>query len=73
MQLVNDLRTLKALEKAGFITLHPHTGKTVTNLVGGKVKAWYIDDYDRPYFTYKGVNYNCKYVSGSFYPYVFYA
>ena len=67
---VEDLRTLKMLERAGHITLHPHTGKVVRTLNGSAIKAWYIEDNKYSVFEHKGVKYVVEYFSGSFFPYV---
>lgn len=68
--IVKDLNTLKAMEKAGFIKLHHHTGKTVKNTMGGETKAWYVD-YCKPFFEFKGYKYMEKYLSGCFQPFVY--
>ena len=70
MEAVTNLNTLKAMAKNGLIKLHEQTGKRVY-WNGNYFKTYYIDDYDKPEFTYKGANYVVEYVSGSFYPYVF--
>jgi len=69
-RLVNNLSVLKSLEKAGHITLHAQTGKTVT-WYGQKTKAWYIDEYKSREFTHRGRKFLVEYRSGSFCPYVY--
>ena len=67
-KIVHDLRKLKAMQSEGLIKLHEDTGKSV-EYNGRKVKAWYIDE-GKNRFKFKGKNYETKYYSGSFYPYV---
>ena len=67
---ISDVRTLKAMERAGNIELLPETGSKISTLSGTIIKCTYIDDGDS-FFKYKGEQYRTKYVSGSFYPYVF--
>lgn len=71
-KLVTSIVVLKGLEKAGYITLLPHTGKTVTSPFGDCI-AWYIDDYQSRSFThsYTGRTFVVEYVSGCFNPFVF--
>jgi hypothetical protein len=67
-KIIKDLRTLKSMERAGFIKLHEDTGKSVS-WQGRSGKVYYVDDGKRE-FTFKGKNYETKYYSGSFFPYV---
>lgn len=69
-QTIRDLSTLKKLEKAGYITLHHHTGKTVNGLFG-PVKAWYIQDNTASSFEHDNRKFEIEYVDGCFYPFVF--
>jgi DNA-binding transcriptional regulator YhcF (GntR family) len=69
--LVNNIRALRMLEQAGFITLHAQTGKKVT-WYGQKTTAWYINDYTQSsVFEFRGRKFTVEYASGSFFPYVY--
>lgn len=70
MELVKNLNTLKALERKGFITLHSHTGQKVW-WNGVCFKTYYIDDYTSRTFDYNKKKFECKYLDGCFFPYVF--
>ncbi len=66
--VVQDKRLLNSMEKAGLITLHPQTGKTVY-WNNQPIKAWYIDE--APYkFEFGGNTYGQKYFDGCFCPYL---
>lgn len=67
--LVTDLSLLRAMEKEDLLEIHPHTGKQVT-WNGVKLKAYYLQEC-LPEFNYKGRKFKSKYISGSFYPYLF--
>lgn len=68
--ILKNLNTLKALEKRKFITLHSHTGQKVW-WNGQSFKTYYIEDYSQRTFSYNNRNFECKYVDGCFYPFVF--
>lgn len=72
MTRVTNIKTLLMLEKAGHIELHKHTGTEVSCLNGSNVIATYIQNYKNVCFKHNGTEYHVKYVSGSFYPYVYY-
>lgn len=61
MERVKDLRTLQNMASKGFISLHPDTKQ-----------FGYIEDYKSREFTYRGINYVCRFVDGCFFPFVFY-
>lgn len=70
MKKVTNMDTLKAMQRLGFIKLHPQTGTKITGLYSKKYfTCYYVDDglYD---FCYKGKKYGVTYFSGCFYPYV---
>ena len=67
---VQDIVRLRALEKAGHITLHRHTGKKVGGLYGGTVRAWYVHD-GKYEFVWNNRVFRTEYLSGCFYPFVF--
>lgn len=64
---VENIATLKAMEKDGLIKLCPETG---SKLSSGLI-AYYVDEAVKSPFNYKGQEYMEKYVSGCFYPYIF--
>jgi hypothetical protein len=66
--IVKDLGKLKAMQRAGFIELNEDTGKYV-EYQGRKIKVWYVQDGNN-HFSFKDKNYETKYYSGTFYPYV---
>lgn len=70
-EAVQDLRRLKGMERAGVITLHPHTG-TKVSWYFGELTAWYVEDASTVPFEYKGHIYRGQYFSGCFYPFVVY-
>jgi len=70
LKQVTDVRTLKAMERAGYIELLPETGTKIRTLYGATIKCTYVSD-GMPSFKYNGEQYRTKYVSGTFYPYVF--
>ena len=68
--IVNNLNTLKAMEKKGFIKFCDQTGEKITTLYSNKTMVcYYIDEGDSS-FTYKGKKYGVKYLDGCFYPFV---
>ena len=73
--IVGDFRTLKALERAGYVTLNGSpksrerhwTGayvRVITVGEGPKLSRWYDP------FTHRGVEYRIKYFDGCFHPFV---
>jgi hypothetical protein len=73
---VQDMRTLKALERRGLIVFHSQTGSKITGLYShDKFTCYYIDgigpnaesSYD---FVYNNRRFKIEYVSGCFCPYV---
>lgn len=69
MNIVNDLRLLKKMEREGLVECHRHTGRMVGALYGGEVRAWYVDEV-APVFEFGGKTYGRKYFDGCFCPYV---
>jgi len=70
MDAVRNMATLNGMQKANLITFAPETGCKI-----GKNTIYYVNDVCNgvmSIFTYKGVKYCLKYVSGCFYPYVCY-
>jgi hypothetical protein len=67
---VRNLNTLKAMERAGHIKLHPKTGTKITGLYSRDYFICYYVDDGQSKFTYKGSIYGVKYFDGCFYPYV---
>jgi hypothetical protein len=65
--VVPDVRTLKAMAKAGLIKLHADTGKKVRHWTGRMVTAFYVDGIGsgEP-FVYKGRHYRRKYFDEPF-------
>jgi hypothetical protein len=76
MQVVRNVKTLKAMAEKGLIKLLPETGTKIKGLYSNKTfPCVYVDDYGDGVhggFEYKGVKYRLKYFSGCFYPYVAY-
>jgi len=72
-KVVNDMRILKGMEKAGLIKLDGQTGTKITGLYSDKkFTCCYIDcAVGNSIFEYKGKKYQVKFVSGCFCPYVF--
>lgn len=73
--VVTNMRTLRAMSKAGFIKLSPETGKTVRHWTGQRVNARYVDcggpKMPRSLrFEWRGVEYTLKYFDGCFCPFV---
>jgi len=68
--LVNNLRVLKSLERAGHITLHAQTGTKVW-WNGQSTTAWYIGDCKSSSFEHNGHKFVVEYRSGTFAPYVY--
>ena len=67
---VRNMNTLRAMERAGLITLHNQTGSQIEGLYSNKrFTCYYIDD-GRPCFDWNGKQYATQYSPGSFYPYV---
>ena len=70
--VVTDYRTLKAMERRGFIVCKDGrerhwSGLTAHNFFvseGPALKYWFTP------FTYKGVDYQLKYIDGCFHPFV---
>jgi hypothetical protein len=69
MKIVKDLRTLKAMERRGLVTLHPDTGKVLRHPMGGKIRCWYVDEAEF-IFEYKGERYMRKFFDGCFFPFI---
>ena len=68
MEIVQSMKTLRSMEKAGHIKLHPHTGEEVRSWFG-ITTAWYVDDVPSR-FTFNGIDYKGTYVDGCFFPFV---
>lgn len=72
MGIVRDYRTLRGMERQGFIVCRDGyerhwTGRTVRNYfvsVGPKLRNWW------DVFTYRGKRYQIKYFDGCFHPFV---
>lgn len=73
MNVVRNIRTLKAMEKKGFIKLLPETGTKIKTLSGSIITCCYVHDYaDGEFgeFVYNKQKYRLKYFDGCFYPFV---
>ena len=70
MKLVKNMNTLRAMERAGHIKLHEHTGTKKEGLYYHKKSTVHYVDDGKHTFTYKGKTYHTKYFSGCFCPYV---
>jgi len=72
MKIVKDIRTLKAMAKAGLIIFHEDTGKKVGTLFGPDSKAYYVgyNPGTSSTFEYKGKKYQLEYFDGCFCPFV---
>ena len=69
MNVVTDIRMLRAMAKAGHVRLHEHTGRRMLNAFGAETKVCYVDDV--PFsFVFRGRRYGVRWVDGSFCPYV---
>jgi hypothetical protein len=68
-EVVKDKRLLNKMAKAGLIKLHPQTGVVVRHVMGGTIKAWYVDDVPS-IFDFNGEKYGGEYFSGCFCPFV---
>lgn len=69
-RIVNDCRTLNAMEKRGLIKLAPQTGSKITGIYGGRAfTCTYIDEAPVR-FDYNGNKYGYMFFDGCFYPYV---
>ena len=69
MNLVTSPRTLEAMEKAGHVVLHPHTGRKMKNAFGAETRVCYVDEVPRE-FVFRGRRYGRRWIDGSFCPYV---
>ena len=74
MEILEDIPTLKAMAKKGYIKLHNQTGKKIRGLYSSKTFiCTYIsglgEGVSSP-FQFKGVHYQVKYFDGCFCPYV---
>lgn len=70
MKIVENLNTLKAMERKGLITFHNQTGTKIQGLYSDqKFTCYYIAD-GLSNFDYKGKKYSTRYFSGCFCPYV---
>ena len=68
--IIQNMNTLKGMERAGLIKFHEHTGTKKEHLnTKKKSTMYYIADGPHT-FTYKGKTYHTKYFSGCFCPFV---
>jgi hypothetical protein len=70
--IVTDYRTLKAMERRGFIVAKDGHG---THWSGVTVRNYFVNEGPALHnwfdvFTYNGVDYRLRYVDGCFYPFV---
>lgn len=80
MQIIQDMKLLREMAKAGHIVLHEDTGKKVRHWTGQMVTAYYIDGvmtnsswkfrFRHLTIRGKGVDYAIKYFDGCFCPFV---
>jgi len=76
LEPVRNLNTLKAMQKLNLIEFCEQTGKQITGLYDSKkFTCYYIDGEGKAskgrQFTYKNKQYEVRFVSGCFNPYVF--
>ena len=82
-KVIQDMRTLKAMQRAGhlrfvsdesgcFYPFVGETGQSVRHWTGMSAKACYVDEPEsgKRSFTYHGKAYRLEYISGCFYPFV---
>ena len=72
--IVNDIRTVNSLIKAGLVIPCNQTGSKISGLYSSKTfTCCYVDDHGNQgsRFEHKGVKYSVEYVDGCFNPYVF--
>ena len=68
-EIVRDIKTLKEMQKLGFVTFCKETGTKIKGLYSNETFiCCYIDSAET--FEYKGKKYTEKYFSGCFYPYL---
>ncbi len=72
--LVDDLHTLKNLERVKLITLHAFTGKMryMPNIAGGeKVRCWFVQTYMMRSFVFNGQEYTIRFHPNCKFPFVY--
>lgn len=70
MKVVQNMNTLKAMQRAGHIKFHDHTGTKKEYLNSSKKETMYYVKDGEHTFTYKGKQYRTEYFSGCFCPYI---
>lgn len=70
MNIVENMSTLRAMQKRGFIEFCDQTGKTIETLYSKQKHTCYYVNDGKFSFTYKGKEYGIKYFDGCFMPFV---
>jgi hypothetical protein len=70
MNIVKDMRTLKAMQKRGFVTFCNQTGSKIHGLYSSNMFVCYYVDSAKSHFVYNGKTYTEKYFDGCFFPFV---
>jgi hypothetical protein len=69
-EVVDDIRLLKRMQKAGFVKFCDQTGTKIHDLYDHKTFTCYYVYEAKLKFDFEGQTYSEKYLSGCFYPYV---